>query len=221
MQNNSSGNRNIMLTLQSVLENNPMTACFKNAFAIMQQQEHRHQLPQIRLKLAEIPGKDHCRYNLPTAQEIAVIMPGQGDDADGNTYRGIILHLKDGPLCHINELNPLYLPLHYVLLFPRGELGWHPNIALANEQVHHQRSNNNIERDNDDEQNEENLDVGNTHGQGKTVTQREWYAYQLHIWRSKTMLFYASALFQQFIVDAWAQLEQSHLNYIKNHQKDF
>ena len=36
MQNNSSGNRNIMLTLQSVLENNPMTACFKNAFAITQ-----------------------------------------------------------------------------------------------------------------------------------------------------------------------------------------
>ena len=35
------------------------------------------------------------------------------------------------------------------------------------------------------------------------------------------MLFYASALFQQFIVDAWAQLEQSHLNYIKYNQQKF
>lgn len=33
------------------------------------------------------------------------------------------------------------------------------------------------------------------------------------------MLFYASALFQQFIVDAWAQLEQSRLNFIRNDQK--
>lgn len=210
MQNNSAGNQQIMLILQSVLEANPMTARFKNAFEILQSQQNVPQ-PQVALRLIMSTEKDQRRYNLPTAQEVAVVMPGHGDDVDGNTYRDIILHLKDGPLKRINELNPLYLPLHYVLLFPRGELGWHPNIALAED------SNNRGVAD-------ANQDDSDGHpGQQATrrVTQLQWYSYQLHIRERRTMLFYASSLFQQFIVDAWAQLEQDRLNYYKTHQEDF
>ena len=28
----------------------------------------------------------------------------------------------------INECHPAYLPLHYALLFPYGELGWEPEM---------------------------------------------------------------------------------------------
>lgn len=65
---------------------------------------------------------DHRRYNLPTASsnEIAVIVPGDGDLT---RYRDIVLHQKDAPLEKINECNPWYHTLHYVLLFPTGQLG--------------------------------------------------------------------------------------------------
>ena len=178
MRNNSTGNQQIMSLLQSVLENNPMTGIFKSAYEILWSQNHIPQ-PHVKLRLAQTPGTDPCRYNLPTAQEVSVIMPGQGDDVDGNTYRDIILHLRDGPFRRINELNPLYLPLHYVLLFPRGELGWHTNIALANSRAHsHSHVVNNFEGE---FQNEENLDIVTVNNHEKTITQQEWYAYQLHI----------------------------------------
>ncbi|CAG8614963.1 6624_t:CDS:2 [Gigaspora rosea] len=42
--------------------------------------------------------------------------------------RDIILRLRGGPLECIHEGHPAYLPLHYVLLFPYSELGWHSEL---------------------------------------------------------------------------------------------
>ena len=47
-------------------------------------------------------------------------------------HREIILCLQDGGLCHISHLDLTYLCLHYVLLFPQGEEGWHLNVLLCN-----------------------------------------------------------------------------------------
>ena len=69
-----------------------------------------------------------CRcYNLPTApsDEIAVILPGSEDQPQGD--RDIILQRKDGSLMRIDHRHPFYVSLHYVLLFPTGQLGWHPH----------------------------------------------------------------------------------------------
>ncbi|KAJ4481103.1 hypothetical protein J3R30DRAFT_3464391, partial [Lentinula aciculospora] len=65
---------------------------------------------------------------MPSADEVAVVLPGPGTATD---HRDIILQCKEGPLKRIYETNPAYAPLHYVLLFPRGELGWHLNIKYA------------------------------------------------------------------------------------------
>ncbi|CAG8688462.1 9249_t:CDS:2 [Dentiscutata erythropus] len=48
---------------------------------------------------------DICRYNALTSSEVAAIM-------------------------RISEFHPSYDPLYYVLLFPRGDDGWHINIPL-------------------------------------------------------------------------------------------
>ena len=207
MQNNSISNGNIMLILQSVLERNPLAVRFKSAFETMQLYTNQPQ-PQIALRLTLQSNTDQRRYNLPTANEIAVLLPDQSN-VDGNTYRDIILHLKDGPLQRISEIHPLYLPLHYVLLFPYGELGWHPHIELMN--------NEESISDDDIEQLEDQETA--VVRKSKCVTQRQWYAYHLHIRMQPTTLFYAGSLFQQFIVDAWAQLEQSRLNWIKLNQE--
>ena len=77
---------------------------------------------------------DRRRYNLPTAgtSEIAAILPGSGDVL--THFRDIILHRLDGGLQQISELHPFYPALHYVLLFPTGQLGWHPDLEYKNGQ---------------------------------------------------------------------------------------
>ncbi|TFK37141.1 hypothetical protein BDQ12DRAFT_576930, partial [Crucibulum laeve] len=66
---------------------------------------------------------DQRRYNLPTTDELAVILPGLGDQPEDS--RDIVLHLRGGGLTQISEIHPQYWPLHYVLLFPQGQPGWH------------------------------------------------------------------------------------------------
>jgi hypothetical protein len=44
----------------------------------------------------------------------------------------IILQLQDGGLQRISHIHPLYSPLHYTLLFPHGDQGWHTNIPIHN-----------------------------------------------------------------------------------------
>ncbi|XP_028102307.1 uncharacterized protein LOC114301563 [Camellia sinensis] len=60
---------------------------------------------------------DRQWYNLPTTDEIVVVIPGDGTKVSG--MRDVILHLQgNNELMQINECHPAYLPLHYVLLFP-------------------------------------------------------------------------------------------------------
>ncbi|KAF6171528.1 hypothetical protein GIB67_018052, partial [Kingdonia uniflora] len=66
---------------------------------------------------------DHRRYNLPSTDEITVIL--QGDGPKISSVRDIIVYLKaEQGLMHISECHPAYLSLDYVLLFPTGQLGW-------------------------------------------------------------------------------------------------
>jgi hypothetical protein len=73
---------------------------------------------------------DKRRYNLPGAAstEVAVIVPGDGDEA--TEPRDIVLRRRGGGLRRINETSPMYQALHYVLLFPTGQLGWYPDLEL-------------------------------------------------------------------------------------------
>ena len=96
---------------------------------------------------------DARRYNLPTVEEIAAIVSGDGSenvrvDCDIIYVYKVVVYIESATFIH-------YLPLHYVLFFPHGEEGWHLNISL---QQHN----------------------GNAHC-SKKVTQLLWYAYRLHI----------------------------------------
>ena len=99
-----------------------------------------------------------------------------------------MLHLQNPPgeqfpLQHIHDCNLAYDPLHYVLLFPLGNLGWHDQLPM-----HHAR------------------------GEGK-LTQNEYYLYWLHEHTDEPpALLHGGRLFQQFVVDAWACIEQGQLS---------
>ena len=45
------------------------------------------------------------------------------------------------PPVKMSEASAAYDPLHYVLLFPLGELGWHWKIPLTIPEVNHRRAN--------------------------------------------------------------------------------
>jgi hypothetical protein len=77
---------------------------------------------------------DRRRYNLPIENEIVVLIPQ--DDERPQGVQDIVLRLRSegNNLEHINECHPAYLPLHYVLLFPYGELGWHVGLRHSNDQ---------------------------------------------------------------------------------------
>ena len=142
---------------------------------------------------------DHRRYNLPTAAstEIAVILPGSEDQPQGD--RDIIVRRKDGSLLQIDQRHPFYVSLHYVLLFPTGQLGWHPHIEYkAGEMVP------------DADELEPNAGENNE-GQvqpskkRKYITQTEYFRYHLHPGTGESShIFMAGKLFQEYIVDAWA-----------------
>ena len=126
--------------------------------------------------------------------EVAAIVPGDGS-ADVGADRDIILRLQGGGLHYISKFNPFYLPLHYVLLFPTGQEGWHLDIPL--------------------------IAVGRCPHHSKKVTQTLWYAYCLHTCPSQiepSNIFKARRLFQQLVCDAWASIDQCNLTWVANNQ---
>ena len=154
-------------------------------------------------------GCDRRRYNLPGAgsREIAVIIPGQDDMV--TDPRDIILYRKGGGLKHINEMSPMYQALHYVLLFPTGQLGWHPNIELnLPDQAMEEPDNQGEGQD---------APLGRKR---KYISQIEYFAYRLHIRNNQSNhLFRAGRLFQEYVVDSWASAEQSRLRWLRDNQK--
>ncbi|KAN0085441.1 hypothetical protein V8E54_001908, partial [Elaphomyces granulatus] len=71
------------------------------------------------------PGADRRRENLPTASEVAAIVPDVGPGTRSTQDLRLSLRASpDAPLQRVSVCNKSYLPLHYVLLFPYGEPGW-------------------------------------------------------------------------------------------------
>ncbi|KAI9918650.1 hypothetical protein PsorP6_011330 [Peronosclerospora sorghi] len=97
--------------------------------------------------------------------------------------------------------------------FPRGEDGWHPAIPLARVPVaavqQHQESS---------EDEETHIDPGTRHRE--KVTMAAFYAYRLQYRATDGIaLLRGGRLLQQYIVDAYAAIEQSRLNYFLQNQK--
>jgi len=81
-----------------------------------------------KLRLIASRTKDARRYNVPTVDEVPALMVGDGSKAVDK--RDVVLAQQPSLFQHISELHVGYMALHYVLLFPYGEDGWHSNISL-------------------------------------------------------------------------------------------
>jgi hypothetical protein len=134
--------------------------------------------PEMKLEL--IVGNDRRTHNLPTANEVAIIVPNEYNECSFRdiliTYRGD-QNTGNSLYKRINETHATYMPLHYVLLFPMGDYGWNWGLRLGNVSS---------AEDQDD----------------KRPTQRAFYRFRLHQRGNEfSTLFYSKRLFQQYIVD--------------------
>ncbi|KAF6144579.1 hypothetical protein GIB67_006071 [Kingdonia uniflora] len=102
---------------------NPLCELYRRAYEVLEDAVGEDENFNVSAYLYYSASTDHRRYNLSSTDEIAVILPGDGSKI--SSVRDIIVYLKvELGLMRISECHPAYLPLHYVLLFPTGQLGW-------------------------------------------------------------------------------------------------
>ncbi len=144
---------------------------------------------------------------MSTANEVAALMVGDGYEAVDRC--DVILAQQAGPFQCIFELHVGYMALHYPLLFPYGEDGWHPNILL----------NGVVAGAYLDEDHARKSEFQRKHC---NVTMAEFYGYRLqHRDTDGITLLRGDQLRHQYIMDAYAAIEQNRLKYLRLNQKNF
>ncbi len=147
----------------------------------------------LKLRLIAFRTKDALQYNVPTVDEVTTLMVRDGSDTVDR--RDVVLAQQASSFQHISELHVGYMALHYPLLFPYGEDGWHLNI-LFNGVV--------VDADLDEDH------VGESELQKKhcNVTMVEFYGYRLqHRDTDGIALLWGDRLRHQYIVDAYAVIK--------------
>jgi len=203
----------ILAELQQMLHDiNPYVNIFRQAGNLLKQ----NPLLDLKLIITNNRTKDSRRYNTPSASEVAAIMIGDGQETE-NQNRDIMLQPHEGGIQRISEIHRAYTPLHYVLMFPRGEDGWHPNIPIHNDLMRGEDGwHPNIPHNDEvfDDEGEANIS-------SKCISAMNYFAYRLQVGRPNepVTLHYYGRLFQQWIVDMYTVMEQTRLNYLRFNQK--
>ena len=113
-----------------LLQHHQYTPVFKHAYEILCDYDGPVEDAEVHLHVA--PGLDKWRYNLPTADEVAVILPG----AQFKTLHDIVLRNRVGPLYRISDLHPAYPHFNTRSSFLEGKmdgiLTWSYMKALDN-----------------------------------------------------------------------------------------
>jgi len=96
--------------------------------------------------------------------EVVTLMVG--DRSEVVDRRDVIIVQQVGPFQRISELHVGYMALHYPLLFPYGEDGWHSNILLNGVVV-------------DVDLDEDRVEESKHQRKHRNVTMAEFYGYRL------------------------------------------
>jgi hypothetical protein len=122
---------------------NPFITVYKTARERLtgQQTDFRVLLnPQMRLIIES--GADRRRENLLTSNEVIALIPDEYTDA---SRRDLVLTVREAgrerpQMRTVNITHAAYMPLHYVLLFPYGDPGWHYGLQLQDRNGTRQRT---------------------------------------------------------------------------------
>ena len=197
-QRNPNLKPSVMQAVQDMLyRENPFIQTFKQAAEVLYEKVATEST-DVEVQLHMSDDADRRRYNLPTADEVAAVIPGDGTDRRVVPDRDILLRYREGGIRRISHLHPNYTPLHYVLMFPKGDKGWDKGTPLVSDAQGRRRTKSGL------------------------LSETLYYAYRLHHRANEAIssVFLAGKLFHQYIVDAWASTEQSKLSWIHNNQKE-
>ncbi|KAL6645873.1 hypothetical protein ACP70R_017481 [Stipagrostis hirtigluma subsp. patula] len=191
--------RDVIRRLVEILKDNPYSQTFRSLGGVEDLEEYRIELnTDMRL--------DQQRYNVPISSEVAAIWV-EGNELHRYFDRSIVLFGNDNKRYSIQPYYGCYDPLSYPLFFPRGEIGWHPEIPKDGVSLAE------IRRPRQKGQQGTNTRL--------CVSVRDYYCYKFQIRRGifNTML-YGKRLFQQYVVDMYIKVESSRLDYFRDHQKE-
>lgn len=113
------------MQLQRLLhEHNQLIQLFKTALEMMPSDDHK-----IVIRADKRPAGEHeRRFNAPMLNEVAIVVVGENMES-----RDIVIQRRDGGnLQRINETHRSYDALQYLLIFCRGEDGYHFLIKMIN-----------------------------------------------------------------------------------------
>ncbi|CAF2070124.1 unnamed protein product [Brassica napus] len=144
------------------------------------------------MRIVSRSDKDGRTYNMPTASEVAALIPG--DFNLGMDKRDIVLQHKSGRLTRIDEIHISYLALQYPLLFVYGEDSFRVGIKKGVTEASKK-----LKKD--------------------TISMRQFFAFRIQERENEShALLYSRRLFRQFIVDAYTTIESNRLRYLKLNQ---
>ncbi|XP_074303613.1 uncharacterized protein LOC141638064 [Silene latifolia] len=154
-------------------------------------------LQPVQLRLLGSRSRDGRQYNLPSTDELAALIIGNGDTEKG--VRDIVIHDRAAGLKRISELHPSFMAMQYPLMFPYGEDGFKLGILHADAET-------------------------TTRKKRKTVTMREYYAYRFQERREDGQIIdgfsvLCGRLRQQFMADSFTCVEETRLDYVRHNQK--
>lgn len=112
-------NQHIVRTLMDVLSPNP--------YAIFLRRLEHSSLDMCRIHIRTDVELDQRVYSSPSDDQVAAIWI-EGNNANVSHERDIIVHSSSGRTNTVCHYHGCYDSLQYLLLFPRGEVGWHQNI---------------------------------------------------------------------------------------------
>ncbi|CAN1147166.1 ATP-dependent DNA helicase PIF1 [Linum perenne] len=194
LSNVSDGSRHLdaqlMTELREMLdEHNVLAQSFRKVRDALQEPSNQN----LRLRISGARVERDRMYELPTGTELAGLVPGNFEPNQDD--RDIIVNNAATGLRRITSLNPLFDSLHFPILFPYGNDGFHNKIRY-------------------------NPTYADPLQKRKYVTQREYYCFRLQYRpnEGKTLIRSGKAL-QHFCIDAFTTIEQNRLTYLRFNQK--
>ena len=143
--------------------------------------------PSANERAGDHPG----RYHLPTAPEVALLMPRH---IRHGTHRQIVCDMRDSPnsrLTFIPDCHQCYFPFMYSVLSPYGTNGWHYEMRSK----------------------------GTKNGKITLPMWIRWHIMTRP--DRFNHIIHSGKLFQQFLVDMWAIKEMQSLNWMKKTKTQF
>ena len=148
-------------------------------------------VPEFKIRLFGVVGSR--QHELPAGDSIGAIVFEGGPDVE--TEFDVVVEQHDRRLQQVSKLNASYMSMQFPLIFFFGEDGYHLGRVLLSRRA--------------------------TTDPPKKMTMKMYYAYQLHDrFDDYRLLPRSGRLFQQYVVTAYCSIEQSRIDYIREHQGD-